>query len=159
MRLQKNTSIALCSILEAASDPSRQFSAADIAAKFGVSTHHLAKVLRQLGRAGMVESARGVGGGYRFSGNAKRLTLMDVVEQFEDVSALPAESGGKEYATDVGRAISRVLSEIDETASATFRSISIETMLKLIERDRQSTPTQQEQPARAAGGTGESVSV
>jgi hypothetical protein len=49
---------------------------------------------------------------------------------------MPAESGGKEYTTDVGRAIARVLSEIDETATATFRSISVDTMLKLIERDR-----------------------
>ena len=38
-------------------------SAADIAGKFGVSPHHLAKVLRQLTRAGIVESSRGVGGG------------------------------------------------------------------------------------------------
>jgi Rrf2 family protein len=141
MKLQKNSSLALCSILEAASDPTRQISAADIAAKFGVSPHHLGKVLRQLGRAGMVESARGVGGGYRFSGNARRLTLMDVIDLFESVAAKPAESGGKEYTTDVGRAIARVLSEIDETATATFRSISIDTMLKLIERERRARET------------------
>ena len=136
MKLQRSTRIALCSVLEAASDPERQISAADIAGKFGVSPHHLAKVLRQLTRAGIVESARGVGGGYRFSGNAKRLTLMDVIDLFESISAMPAESGGKEYTTDVGRAIARVLAEIDETATATFRSISIDTLLKLIARER-----------------------
>ena len=154
MKLQKNSSIALCSVLEAASDPARQISAAAIASKFGVSPHHLGKVLRQLGRAGVLESARGVGGGYRFSGNAKRLTLMDVIDLFESISALPAESGGKEYSTDVGRAIARVLSEIDETATATFRSISIDTMLKLIERERsarEARPRRQTARAEAAG--------
>ncbi len=136
MKLQKSTRIALCSILEAATDPSRQVSAASIADKYGVSPHHLAKVLRQLGRAGLVESARGVGGGYRFSGNAKRLTLMDVIDIFEDIAATPAEGGDKEYATDVGPAISRVFAEIDETARATFRSITLATMLKLIAREQ-----------------------
>ncbi len=138
MKLQKNTTIALCSILEAATDPTRQISAAHIAEKYGVSPHHLAKVLRHLGRMGLVEASRGVGGGYRFKGNAKRLTLYDIIELFEDISARPAESGDKEHTTDVGRAIGNVLAEVDETAKATFRSISIDTMLKLIERETKS---------------------
>lgn len=142
MKLQKNTTIALCSILEAASDPSRQVSAAHIAEKYGVSSHHLAKVLRHLGRMGLVEASRGVGGGYRFRGNARRLTLYDIIELFEDISARPAESGDKEHTTDVGAAIAHVLSEIDETAKATFRSISIDTMLKLIEREARSAEKQ-----------------
>ena len=74
MRLQKNTSLALYSVLEFAMDPERHMSAADIAEKYGVSAHHLAKVLSGLARAGMVESVRGAGGGYRFAGNARRLT-------------------------------------------------------------------------------------
>ena len=86
MKLQKGTSLALYSVLEFAANPGQQLSAAEIAEKYGASTHHLAKVLRELGRAGLVESARGVGGGYRFSGNARRLTLMDVIELFEDIS-------------------------------------------------------------------------
>jgi Rrf2 family protein len=132
MRLQTGTSLALFSVLEAAANAPRQVSAAEIADKYGVSLHHLAKVLRDLARAGIVESTRGVGGGYRFSGNAKRLTLMDVIELFEDISARSPEGGNGSPATDVGRALARVLSEIDETAKATFRSITIATMLKLM---------------------------
>ncbi len=73
MKLQKNTSLALYSVLEFATDPHRHISAAEIADKYGVSSHHLAKVLSDLARAGVVESVRGVGGGYRFAGNARRL--------------------------------------------------------------------------------------
>lgn len=126
--------LALYSVLEAASNPDKQVSAADIAERYGISAHHLAKVLRELGRAGIVDSARGVGGGYRFCGNARRLTLMDVIERFEDIGARSPQSG--EPGTDVGRAIARVLSEIDEIAKATFRSITIDTLLKLVERGR-----------------------
>jgi Rrf2 family protein len=136
LKLQTSTSLALVSVLEAAANPGRSVPAADIADKYGASIHHLAKVLRELARAGIIESARGVGGGYRFTGNAKRLTLMDLIERFEDISARSPDAGGARPATDVGRALARVLAEIDETAKATFRSITIDTMLKLIARER-----------------------
>jgi Rrf2 family protein len=136
LKLQKSTTLALYSVLEFAANPDRQISAAQIAAKYGVSTHHLAKVLRELVRAGLVESVRGVGGGYRFSGNAKRVTLMSVVELFEDISRRTDDSDEFGNATDVGGALGIVLTEIDEIAKATFLSITLATMLKLIERQR-----------------------
>lgn len=136
MKLQKSTSLALYSVLEFAANPGRQASAAEIAEKYGASTHHLAKVLRELGRAGLVESARGVGGGYRFSGNTKRLTLMDVIELFENISTRTGKSEEFDASSDVGRALGAVTAEVDEIARATFRSITLDTMLKLIERQR-----------------------
>lgn len=136
MRLQKNTSLALYSVLEFAANPSRHISAAEIAGKYGVSSHHLAKVLSDLARAGIVESVRGVGGGYRFAGNARRLTLMDVIQTFEELS--PATSDRREPGelTPVGTALGVVLSEVDEIAKATFSSITLATMLRLIERQQ-----------------------
>ncbi len=130
-----NTRLALYSVLEFAIDPTRHIPAAEIAAKFGVSPHHLAKVLSELARAGVVESVRGVGGGYRFIGNARRLTLLDLIQMFED----PAGNGERPEPgerTPVGRALGVVLAEIDEIAKATFSSITLATMLRLIERQR-----------------------
>ena len=129
MRLQKNTMLALCSVLEFAAEPGRQFSTGEIARKYGASAHHLAKVLGRLRRARLVAAARGAGGGYRFCGNAKRVTLLDVIALFERIGAptktrkLPLEGS-----------IAQVLLEIDETARATFGSITLETMLKLARR-------------------------
>jgi len=131
VKLQKNTLFALYSVLESAADPQRQFSAGEIAGKYRISPHHLAKVLHTLARAGVVDSARGVGGGYRFAGNARRLTLMDVIELFEPVRA-PGHRRGP--GAGVERAIGTVLAEIDAMAEATLRSITIATLLKLIER-------------------------
>ena len=89
MSLQKATLFALYAVLELAEDTDRQLSASEIAERYNISTNHLAKVLRDLGRAGLVESVRGAGGGYRFCGNAKRTTLLDVVRLFEEVGAGP----------------------------------------------------------------------
>jgi Rrf2 family protein len=90
LRLQKNTLLAIQSVLEFAAQPARQLSVAEIAASLKASPHHLAKVLRALGRAGLVESMRGARGGYRFVANAKRVTLMDVIGVFEDIGARAA---------------------------------------------------------------------
>ena len=55
MKLQKATLFALFSVLELAREPGRQLSASEIAEAYGISVNHLAKVLRELGRAGLVE--------------------------------------------------------------------------------------------------------
>ena len=94
----------------------------------------MAKVLRDLGRAGLVESVRGAGGGYRFCGNAKRTTLLDVVRLFEEVGAGP--TSGIVHDTNAGVALSQVMDEIEEITHATLLSISIETMLKLMRKRR-----------------------
>jgi Rrf2 family protein len=136
MRLQVNTTLALYSVIEFASDPERHIPAAEIAEKYDVSPHHLAKVLAELARAGIVESVRGVGGGYQFTANVRRLTLMDVIQLFEDFAPPGATRHDPNSATPVDLALDAVLSEIDEIAKATFSSITLATMLQLIARQR-----------------------
>lgn len=132
MKLQVATRLALYAILQLASDPARQFSGAEIAERFGISPNHLAKVLRVLGRAGLVEALRGAGGGYRFRGNARRVTLLDVIQLFEDVGPTDRVNGDPGAPSPEGRALRRVLDEIDDIARATLGSVTIATMLKLM---------------------------
>jgi Rrf2 family protein len=134
MTLQKASAIALYAVLELAADPERQMTAVEIADKYGISAHHLAKVLRDLGRGGLVDAVRGVGGGYRFAGNAKRLTLMDVISLFEDVSADAAELPPQAAKQEIAQALRTVLTEVDSHRVATLRSITLSTMLKLVAR-------------------------
>src|SRR5512134_1937025 len=134
MKLQTATRLALYAALDLAAEPERQMSVGEIAEKYGVSTNHLAKVLRELGRAKLVEAARGVGGGYRFAGNAKRVTLMDVVGLFEDVRTGPPRAAETGRPGAVASALSLVLAEIEATTVATLSSITLDTMLKLRRR-------------------------
>ena len=133
MKLQKATLFALFSVLELARDPERQMSAGEIAEKYGISVNHLAKVLRELGRAGLVEAVRGVGGGYRFSGVAKRTSLYDVINLFGDIVTDASDMPGQAGDTEIAQALGLVLNEIDEIAIATLRSISLATLIKSIE--------------------------
>ena len=130
MRLQKSTQFALYAVLELAADPERQMSTADIAARYGISAHHLAKVMRQLVRAGLIQSVRGVGGGYRFSGNIKRVTLWDVIKLFEPQSGGGEDDGAAPYNTPIARALDSVRAEIDDLTRATMQSITLKSLLK-----------------------------
>ena len=127
MKLQTATRLGLYAVLELARDSEQTLSSADLAERFGVSNHHLAKVLGTLSNAGLVRGGRGASGGYRFTGNRKRTTLMDIVALFEPAPGSRPTEPGEE--TDIGGALQRVLDEIDEIAEATLRSVSLETLL------------------------------
>lgn len=147
--MQQSTRIAILALIELASDPDRQVSVSEIGQKFRVSSHHLAKVMNALGRAGLVKSTRGVGGGYSFSGSARRITLLDVIELFEDTSAScklgnPAEATAPEWALyDVTR-------EIKEMANATYGSITLATMVKQMGKYLDVAPAREAAPAESA---------
>jgi Rrf2 family protein len=133
MRLQISTRLAIFAALELTASEGRQLSVAEIGEKYGVSSHHLAKVMHVMGRAGLVRSVRGAGGGYQFVGNARRTTLLDVAQLFEDLSSVEPEAAGS-VATPEDQALREVLAEIDDIARGTLGSITIATMRKLVDR-------------------------
>lgn len=137
MKLQKATVLGLYAILELADQPDQQLSRLEIAERFSASSHHLSKVMRELVKAGLVEAVRGVGGGYRFAGNAKRTTLMDVIRIFEPFLFDKADRREPGKDTDIGMTLNVVMDEINETINATLNSISIQTMLMTKNRMKQ----------------------
>ena len=96
--------LAIFALLELAAHPDRQYSVAEIGKKYRISSHHLAKVMHTLGRAGLARSLRGAGGGYQFSGNVRRTTLLDIIELFERLGSTEVDPG---ETTDEGRALRR----------------------------------------------------
>jgi Rrf2 family nitric oxide-sensitive transcriptional repressor len=130
MKLQKASRYALYAVLHLANDPDRQHSTAEIAQEYGISIHHLAKVMRTLVRSGLIESVRGVGGGYRFAGNVRRTTLWDVIHEFESLESeidTPEELRGT--AEIVISGLDSVNSEIDGLIRSTLDSITLKTLL------------------------------
>jgi len=134
MKLQIASQLAIFAVLQLAAHEDKQLSVGEIGAKFGVSSHHLAKVMHVLGRAGLVRSTRGAGGGYQFIGNPRRTTLLDIVELFENFGPHRPDAKTPGDVTGEGRALREVLAEVDDIARATFGSITIATMVRLVER-------------------------
>ena len=130
MKIQKSTTFALFAVLELARDPAAQLATGEIADSYGISVHHLAKVMRQLVRAGLIQSVRGAGGGYRFSANPNRVTLYDVVALFEDNLASEFEVPGASVGTGIGRALQMVGDEIEDLTRATLQSITLTTLVR-----------------------------
>jgi Rrf2 family protein len=131
MRLQKSTQFALYAALELAREPERQLATAEIADLYGISGHHLAKVMRQLVRAGIIKSVRGAGGGYRLNVPANRTTLWDIVEIFEPFEPDGGFDGeGANLATPVSAALEQVRLEIDELTRATLQSITLKSLIR-----------------------------
>ncbi len=155
MKLQIATRIAIYAVCELASRPDRQLSASQIAERFDISVNHLGKVLRTLGRAGLVEALRGVGGGHRFRGNPKRVTLLDIIELFEEVGPRPRGPHDPGASTLEGRALARVLDEIDDMTRATLGSITIATMLKIGQRKPPAGAQEGKQASRPRSRSGE----
>jgi Rrf2 family iron-sulfur cluster assembly transcriptional regulator len=58
----------------------------DLAQSVEIPANYLSKVLVTLRNAGLVDTTRGSGGGYRLSRPANEIHLIDVVELFEEVS-------------------------------------------------------------------------
>jgi Rrf2 family protein len=83
VKFSEASSIALHTMTVLAAEADRHLTVAEIAARMPVSESHLAKVLQRLGKAGLVGSVRGPGGGFVLRGDPARVTLLQVHEAIE----------------------------------------------------------------------------
>ena len=83
MRLTSFTDYGLRMLMRLASAPDRAFSTAELAREFGLSRHHLAKVMQRLAQAGYVETRRGGGGGAVLARPARDIRLGALVGSLE----------------------------------------------------------------------------
>lgn len=83
MRLTLFTDYGLRALMRIAADPSRGHSTAALAAEFGLSRHHLAKIVQELTRAGILRTRRGGGGGATLARPADSITLGEIVRLLE----------------------------------------------------------------------------
>jgi Rrf2 family protein len=85
--LSQTAEYALRAVLALAAEPEgHSLGAAHLAGMLGIPRNYLSKTLHQLARAGVLESNRGKLGGFRLARSAERITLLDVVSPFDDVS-------------------------------------------------------------------------
>jgi Rrf2 family nitric oxide-sensitive transcriptional repressor len=88
MRLTAFTDYGIRALMRLAGAPARSFSTEEIAREFGISRHHLTKVVRDLAAAGFVATRRGAGGGFSLARPAESITLGEVVRALEGRQAM-----------------------------------------------------------------------
>lgn len=88
MRLTEFTDFGLRAMMRLASEPDRLFTTEEIAALFGISRHHLTKIVQQLSRSGYVSAMRGAGGGVRLGRPPKDIRLGELIQSLEHKQAM-----------------------------------------------------------------------
>jgi Rrf2 family transcriptional regulator, nitric oxide-sensitive transcriptional repressor len=83
MRLTSFSDFGLRILMVLAHDPSRSFTTSEIAEAFGISRHHLTKVVGSLAEAGFVTTKRGAAGGFRLARPPEQIRLGDVIRELE----------------------------------------------------------------------------
>lgn len=93
LRVTRLTDYATRVLTTLARDPSRVLSATELAEHARLELPTVAKVLKPLARAGLVESFRGSNGGYRLARAANDIALIAVVEAIEGPLSMTECSG------------------------------------------------------------------
>ena len=83
LRVTKLTDYATVLLTVLAARPGEVLSAAELAEQSGLEIPTVAKVLRPLAQAALVEGFRGAGGGYRLARDAAAISLVEIVEAME----------------------------------------------------------------------------
>lgn len=83
LRVTKLTDYATVVLTALASDATSVLSASELAERAGLEAPTVAKVLKPLAQAGLVEGFRGANGGYRLSRPASAISLVEIVEAME----------------------------------------------------------------------------
>lgn len=90
MKLNVFTDYSLRVLIYLAAAPGRRATIGEIAAAFGISAHHLTKVVHFLGKAGYLANVRGKGGGLSLARPAEHIGVGEVVRLSEGADQ-PAE--------------------------------------------------------------------
>lgn len=124
MRLTRHTDYALRILLQAAAEPDRRLSIANVAQTQDIARNHAMKVVNELAGAGLLSTVRGRGGGFTLGRPADTITIGEVVRLTEpdlrpadcDNCALAASCGLRSMLSDAVRAF---LAELDRYTLAT----------------------------------------
>jgi FeS assembly SUF system regulator len=88
LRISKLTDYATVILATLARDAAQLHTAADVARSCHIATPTASKLLKQLQRARLVESTRGLHGGYRLARPARQISAANILEALEGPLAL-----------------------------------------------------------------------
>jgi FeS assembly SUF system regulator len=93
IRMNKLTDYAVLVLTHVAREPAPSYTARDLAEKAHVPLPTVSKILKELHKAGLVSSHRGIKGGYSLARSAEDISVAEVVQALEGPIALTECSG------------------------------------------------------------------
>lgn len=131
MKLSRTVAYAVQAALQLAqSDPKVPVPCSQLAANGQMPERFLLQILRNLVTHGILQSTRGVDGGYSLERSPDRITLLDVIEAIEGplTSTLPASEG---LSHESHHKLSEALEQVTEHVRSSLGAISLEQLLPL----------------------------
>jgi len=83
LRVSKLADYGTVVMASMARDPARLHSAAEVAGRIGLATPTVSKILKMLGRSGLVTSSRGAHGGYRLCGDPSQISVAQIIDAMD----------------------------------------------------------------------------
>lgn len=103
----------------------------EVAETFGISRHHLVKVVHNLGRSGYLSTRRGIGGGFTLAREPQEIQIGDIVRLCEKTKSLIDCKDRQDRACRLLPAC-RLKSVLDEAMDACFAVLDQYTLADLI---------------------------
>lgn len=130
MRLALHTDFALRTLLYLGSRLERA-TVQEVAGFYGISAHHLGKVVHQLGRLGFVRNVRGPGGGMELTRPVEMISVGEVVRAFEgmNVHLLECLNTPGFCVIQPGCTLRRVLAEAERLQMEYLDGVTLATLL------------------------------
>ena len=139
MKLTAFTDYSLRVLIYLAARPGRRATIAEVAGAFGISEHHLVKVVHFLGKSGWLSNVRGKGGGFELARPAERIGIADVVRDTEG-EALLAECFGEDGVDCAISAVCKLRGILSEAQSAFYAVLARYTLEDLARNREQLAP-------------------
>lgn len=134
MGITKSTRYALYAAAEMAVAGNAPTTVAAVAQRYGIPEGALAKAFQQLVRAGLAAGTRGIGGGYRLTRPASKVTVLDVIRVFERrreiKGCLLHDRPGQLCPKAAACGVQWLFAEVDELVRSTYESVTLQTLVR-----------------------------
>lgn len=133
MRLSAYSDYSIRVLMQTALRHPERVTVDEVAQTFGISRHHLVKVVHGLGRSGYLETRRGIGGGFTLARPPEEIRLGDIVRLGEESETV---IDCKDRSDRVCRLLPccRLKGVLDEAAAAFFAVLDGYTLLDLLKQ-------------------------
>ena len=131
LRVTKLTDYATVVLTALAAGDGAVCSASQLAERAGLELPTVAKLLKPLARAGLVEGLRGVNGGYRLARRPHAISLIEIVEAIEGPLGMTECSlHGSRCGIESSCGVRTNWMRINDVVAAALRAVTLDQMLK-----------------------------